>query len=214
MIWKACRSVNFALLDNIVSSHKSQRSQFHLQMQYMQRRTLSSYPRTEVQLEEAITAYKSDIRSLRRWLSFEWVKHSGRVEPVNREIIPKAEAVMRFPPITCINLLEEELIFPPSSAMTKPIPTSSLKLVVFSFKQIGFDYSRRYIEVFEQRVQSSSTKPSHIAIYQINFVEYWFLSFLKSLFVKNLKVLIPESRWKTSYLVFGQVKVSHQQVHP
>lgn len=126
------------------------------------------------------------------------MKHAGRAEPVSNELISHIEAVMRFPSIEGYNLLDEKIIF--------PTLLSSIKLVVFSFKQVGFDYNRRYIEAFEARFHNQTSTP--IPIYDINFVEYSFLSFLKSLFVENLKKLIPEHRWKNSFVIFGQVKVS------
>ena len=159
---------------------------------------------TESDLEKARQFYTDDIATYRTWLSLEFVKMKGRVYAPNKQLIPKNESFMKFPNVIGTTLNGNEIVtsnYLNSNENDKLL--SKNKLVVFYFKEFGYDLTQSWVIPFEKKYGIK------IPIIEISFVEYSFLSFTKQLFVSNLKKIIPQNRWESTILTFGGLKVSN-----
>lgn len=151
--------------------------------------------------EEQVKAYRTDSKTLAKWLDVSVVKSKGRAFSADQELTPATEA-MTFPSIQCSNLHGENVLLP-------QVVSGDVKLLVFSFKHYGFTLVRSWLDPYLARFPSkqSSNHKKAIAI-EICFVEYGFLSMAKNLFASSIKNNVSASQLDFTFLSFGGVTVS------
>lgn len=146
-----------------------------------------------------ITKYKTDTETLAKWLDVSAIKVKGRVQPADTVLLSRNTA-SRFPTVKVQGLNGIEVTVPGQIE-------GKVKLVVFSFKDFGFDVSKSWSDPFIRRFLRNNADATNnpVAIYRICFVEHKFLSILKTVFINNLSKDMTPRDLDSTGLVFGGV---------
>lgn len=166
-------------------------------------RQLKALQIAKIASNEDMQHYKTDTQTLARWLDVSIVKRAGRAFDADKKLINRSEA--EFFPTVKGTKLDGTSISVPGDV------NASAKLVIFSFKHYGFTLLRSWLDPFTARYPealgefTNGDKAKGMAVAEICFIEYGFLSMAKTVFASNIKKSIPDSQIHNTILSFGGV---------
>lgn len=128
------------------------------------------------------------------WLDVSIVKRKGKAFETSSSLISARDAFL-FPPTFCYNLN--------GTGVEIPASIVGMKLLVFSFKQYGFQLGKTYLTHFNDRFSCTQG----VCSFELCFVEHKFLSFTKGLLISGLKSSTNANRYDKTAFAFGGTKV-------
>lgn len=162
--------------------------------------------------QDEIARYRTDRKVLQQWSDFSIIQKKGRAFDADLDLLNKAQTIY-FPVINCTDLNGTQVTVPNNI-------NADVKLVVVSFKHLGFSLVRSWLDPFLEAFinpahppnsSTSSTNGTNVPTFvtqEICFIEYSFLSVAKGMFANGIKNIVSKSQYPYTFLSFGGVMVS------
>jgi hypothetical protein len=149
--------------------------------------------------------YKNDSETITKWLDFSVFKNNGRIFEPSASLIDEKIAET-FPKLASTNL----------NGLTVSLPDgveATVKLIAISFNENGHETTKSWTDPFIQKFQTKNINSKeeeikyNVVTIDVNFVDFSFLSFARSIFVTNLKKNADQAQHQNIFLNFGGVLV-------